>query len=362
MGGLGASNNNMQTLQIGGSLHASFGYYKGATVEFIYVWSENQQLAAIPFNRSTGLLDVPVLNTQLQGPVGDNGGFLSVSSNGPNDASGILWISHAVSPCDAGGQSCPGILRAVSASDITNELWNSNQVSSDAVGNYAKFSCPTIANGKVYLATFSNKLMVYGLNSTGPLPITLSSFFAQRKNNSMVSLYWETSMEENNQGFEIQRSDGSDVFKSESFVPTKAMNGNSAIPLDYQYNDSNTMATETLYRLIQTDIDGNRHFSPTVSVKGVSLLTNESLSLLIAPNPSFNTTITARYKVNTFGDVNLKLTDMSGQVLQNVTIPAQTAGVHKYLFSNLNFQPGYYIISFMLNKEMVASKKFQISN
>ena len=38
-------------------------------------------------------------------------------------------------------------------------------VSSDAVGNYAKFSCPTIANGKVYLATFSNKLMVYGLTT-----------------------------------------------------------------------------------------------------------------------------------------------------------------------------------------------------
>ena len=30
-------------------------------------------------------------------------------------------------------------------------------------GNYAKFNCPTIANGKVYLATFSNKLVVYGL-------------------------------------------------------------------------------------------------------------------------------------------------------------------------------------------------------
>ena len=33
----------------------------------------------------------------------------------------------------------------------------------DAVGNLAKFVAPTVANGKVYLATFSNRLNVYGL-------------------------------------------------------------------------------------------------------------------------------------------------------------------------------------------------------
>ena len=32
-----------------------------------------------------------------------------------------------------------------------------------AVGNFAKFCPPTVANGKVYLATFSNRLNVYGL-------------------------------------------------------------------------------------------------------------------------------------------------------------------------------------------------------
>jgi uncharacterized protein (TIGR03437 family) len=35
--------------------------------------------------------------------------------------------------------------------------------SRDAIGNLAKFTAPTIANGKVYMATFSNQLVVYGL-------------------------------------------------------------------------------------------------------------------------------------------------------------------------------------------------------
>jgi hypothetical protein len=43
----------------------------------------------------------------------------------------------------------------------------------DNPGNYAKFNCPTIANGKVYLGTFSNQLVVYGL--TGAPPDTCNS-------------------------------------------------------------------------------------------------------------------------------------------------------------------------------------------
>ena len=58
----------------------------------------------------------------------------------------------------------PGILRAYNAQNVTNELWNSEQLSArDTVGNFAKFVPPTVANGKVYLATFSNRLNVYGL-------------------------------------------------------------------------------------------------------------------------------------------------------------------------------------------------------
>jgi Secretion system C-terminal sorting domain len=58
----------------------------------------------------------------------------------------------------------PGILRAFDATDLSNELWNSQIMASrDSIGNFAKFVNPTIANGKVYLATFSDELAVYGL-------------------------------------------------------------------------------------------------------------------------------------------------------------------------------------------------------
>jgi hypothetical protein len=64
----------------------------------------------------------------------------------------------------------PGILRAFDAADVSRELWDSQQnAARDAVGKVAKFTPPTIANGKVYLATRSGYLDVYGL-----LPTTTS--------------------------------------------------------------------------------------------------------------------------------------------------------------------------------------------
>ena len=89
--------------------------------------------------------------------------MLSVSSNGTTDSTGILWASYPSSG-DAESFTVPGILRAFDANDITRELWNNQQnASRDGAGNYAKFSPPTIANGHVYLPTFSNRVVVYGL-------------------------------------------------------------------------------------------------------------------------------------------------------------------------------------------------------
>jgi hypothetical protein len=90
------------------------------------------------------------------------GGILSISADGHVAGTGVLWASHPTT--DAGRSTSDGVLRAFDASDITKELWNSEQVPDrDEVGTFAKFVPPTIAAGRVYLATFSNKLRVYGL-------------------------------------------------------------------------------------------------------------------------------------------------------------------------------------------------------
>jgi len=166
MGGYNATADNVvQTINLGSQsyLRSAMCYYRGRTKEFVYSWSENSLLRAYPYNTTTDQFDLNnTIVSGIQGPTGNNGAQLSVSSNGTSDASAILWASYAANG-DANQSLRPGILRAIDASDVTKELWNSSISAADDPGKYAKFNCPTIANGKVYLGTFSNQLVVYGL-------------------------------------------------------------------------------------------------------------------------------------------------------------------------------------------------------
>ena len=146
------------------NMHCQAAYYQGSTKEFVYVWSENDMLRAIPFDRGSNLLDrTGEIDFSAGGPTGQSGAVLSVSSNGSRDGTGILWAAYAFSG-DAESFVTPGILRAFDATDVTKELWNNRQnLPRDGAGTYAKFSAPTIADGHVYLPTFSNQVVVYGL-------------------------------------------------------------------------------------------------------------------------------------------------------------------------------------------------------
>jgi hypothetical protein len=94
----------------------------------------------------------------------------SISSNG--NANGIVWAIQN----NAGS----AVLYAYDAANLSTMLYNSNQAAGgrDSAGADNKFITPTIANGKVYVAT-TNGVAVYGLLPAAPggMPVTLSSSF-----------------------------------------------------------------------------------------------------------------------------------------------------------------------------------------
>ena len=66
-------------------------------------------------------------------------------------------------------RSKPGYLEAFDATDLSSPIWTSAvNAERDSLGNWAKYTPPTIANGKVYMATQSNQLVVYGLLHAAP--------------------------------------------------------------------------------------------------------------------------------------------------------------------------------------------------
>ena len=166
MGGYNATTNQiLQTISLSpnSNFHCQAAYYKGASAEYVYVWPENDQLRAFPFNRTSNTFTLTNEKVAtVAGPTGQSGAVISVSSNGATAGTGILWASYASSG-DAEHTVSPGILRAFDASDITKELWDNAQQQSDYAGSYAKFSSPLVANGHVYLPTFSSQVVVYGL-------------------------------------------------------------------------------------------------------------------------------------------------------------------------------------------------------
>jgi hypothetical protein len=94
------------------------------------------------------------------------GGVLTLSANGSAPGTAILWASTPKDPGDgAWHKPDPGALYAVDAADVTRLLWSANPMTlaKGTVADVAKFNSPVVANGRVYVATFSNALNVYGL-------------------------------------------------------------------------------------------------------------------------------------------------------------------------------------------------------
>jgi len=124
----------------------------------LFIMGQNGRISAFTINNG-------VFNTtavQTPDTYGNKGGAtVCISANGTNN--GIAWAL-----ANSGGQSptTPCVLRAYNATNITQELYASDQLPSrDAAGNAVKFTAPAIVNGKVYVGA-QYSLTVYGVASS----------------------------------------------------------------------------------------------------------------------------------------------------------------------------------------------------
>jgi hypothetical protein len=140
-------NNVYQQLSLSSSENHSSPVFFNNTV---YVCPENSTLKAFPVSKAL-LATSP--SSQSAHVFGGNGAVPSVSANGSTQ--GIVWaLDHGA-----------GILFAYDATDLTKELYDSNQAASNrdhfaAVGGH--FITPMVANGRVYIGT-GTTVAVFGL-------------------------------------------------------------------------------------------------------------------------------------------------------------------------------------------------------
>jgi hypothetical protein len=155
-----------------GHLHGSTVYWNSPDAgPSVYMWSEYDHGKRYQLRNSAGqgqpavwrYNTSPVSQTSYPAPDGMPGGMLTLSANGARAGTGILWVNMPLAD-NANQATVAGVIRAFDASDLTHELWNSQMIPArDSVGMFGKFAPVTVANGRVYAATFSNKIVVYGI-------------------------------------------------------------------------------------------------------------------------------------------------------------------------------------------------------
>lgn len=184
--------NALQHFRAGKSHMHSFVYWKSDRKgPLLYLWGQIDRLKVFGL-AGDKVTETPVM-TRPEVNQGHPGAMLSISANGGKE--GILWAPiHATG--DSWHESRPGILHAYDADDVSHELWNSlEDAKRDDCNNYSKMAPPTIANGKVYLASFGTENMgtgqmcVYGLLPDGPAPAAPDGLQAKVQD-GVISLSW----------------------------------------------------------------------------------------------------------------------------------------------------------------------------
>ena len=136
-----------------GSDFSTPAFWNGPSGQYVYLTSVNGPSWA--YSWSNGKLSTTPTSTSASG----NGGSPVVSSDGTAAGTGIVW------KIDYGST-----LHAYDASNLADELYNSNQdASRDSLSGYVKFSSPVVTNGEVFVG-LSSSLAIFGLLSTTTPP------------------------------------------------------------------------------------------------------------------------------------------------------------------------------------------------
>ncbi len=138
----------VQVLSVNNGIFATPAFWQNT----LYIGPVNDHVKAYTFNTGSGTFATSPASIS-PGTSGFPGSTPSISAQGSSN--GIVWTIQRVS-------GSASVLHAFDATNLANELWNSNAASGDHAGTSVKFTVPTVANGKVYVGT-AGEISVYGL-------------------------------------------------------------------------------------------------------------------------------------------------------------------------------------------------------
>lgn len=227
--------------------------------------------------------------------------------------------------------------------EITNSLWDT-QTSKQASSAGGIGQTTLLMNAKSTFTNsgwdFSNKWDIsLSFNNGYPtlfdesiqhLPIELI-YFTATINDSDIELNWETASENNNSGFEVQKSTDGINFTTISWING---NGTTSSINDYSYTDLKSLNSDVIYyRFKQLDNNGEFKFSQIVCVQNKSQIevdmscTDKNITIEFN-NITNNETIEIQIFSSTGVILYNNTIEMSSTSDKNIIIPMDDKGLH----------------------------------
>lgn len=172
-----------------------------------------------------------------------------------------------------------------------------------------------------------------------PLPVLLTSFTATAKEKGKAYLEWFTSSENNNKGFQVERSldaaNGNYTWQVIGFVKGSI---NSSTSKRYTYEDEPTGGKRFVYRLKQIDLDENFKFSENRLV----VFKDPGYELYPCyPNP-VSGVVHIKYRVPRTEFVELSIFDHAGKLIKRLVGENKDEGIYQASFPTGNLPAGSY--------------------
>lgn len=188
-------------------------------------------------------------------------------------------------------------------------------------------------------------------NSGGALPVKLIYVRAEPMGKHRIRVSWATSLEINNDGFEVHRSTDGVNFTKIGWVDG---HDNSTITNYYSFEDRGAeLGVTYYYRLKQIDNDLKFEYSQVVQAK---LGGEEVGGFSLYPNPTANDVFLN--VSNPAGDITVRIYDTKGQrVFENIfTVEADGVDQTVNIKASAAMPPGTYVITASTNDRDFSSK------
>jgi len=179
------------------------------------------------------------------------------------------------------------------------------------------------------------------------IPVEFISFEGIIQGNNVI-LNWKTATENNNYGFDIERSSENN-WRSIGFVEG---NLSTTTPHVYSFVDLSRQSGIIYYRLKQIDLDGSFTYSNEIKVEFAPTIFSLEQNY---PNP-FNPVTTINYSIPVQENVRLEVYNILGQKVATLVNEVKPTGKYSVEFNAVSFASGIYIYKLTSGKNTLTRK------